>query len=88
MWDRTKAADGRLSNCGMNIGDLVLHEGRRYYLRGLDPMSTPDRQAFLEDARARRAYGVPSGVNNILIINKVITADRVTAIIVGERLGF
>ena len=42
----------------------------------------------LEDARAGRAYGVPSGVNNILIINKVITADRVTAIIVSERLGF
>ena len=34
----------------MNIGDLVLHQGRRYYLRGLDPMSVPDRQAFLEDA--------------------------------------
>ncbi len=42
----------------------------------------------LEDARARRAYGVPSGVNNILIINKVMTAGRVTAIIVNERLGF
>ena len=42
----------------------------------------------LEDARARRAYGVPSGVNNILIINKVITPGRVTAIIVSERLGF
>jgi hypothetical protein len=42
----------------------------------------------LEDARARRAYGVSSGVNNILIINKVITAGRVTAIIVSERLGF
>src|SRR5580692_5623715 len=42
----------------------------------------------LEDARARQAYGVPSGVNNILIINKVITPGRVTAIIVKERLGF
>ena len=42
----------------------------------------------LEDVRARRAYGVPSGVNNILIINKVITAGRITAIIVNERLGF
>ena len=42
----------------------------------------------LEDVRARRAYGVPSGVNNILIINKAITARRVTAIIVKERLGF
>jgi hypothetical protein len=42
----------------------------------------------LEDARTRQAYGVPSGVNNILIINKVIAADRITAIIVRERLGF
>ena len=42
----------------------------------------------LEDARARQAYGVPSGVNNILIINKVVTPGRVTAIIVKERLGF
>jgi hypothetical protein len=41
-----------------------------------------------EDVRARRAYGVPSGVNNILIINKVVAAGRITAIIVNERLGF
>jgi len=59
MWDRTKAVDGRLSNCGMNIGDLVLHEGRRYYLRGLDPMSVPDRRAFLEDAFTGEARMVP-----------------------------
>jgi hypothetical protein len=42
----------------------------------------------LEDARARRAYGVPSGMNNILIINTVMTPGRVTAIIVKEHLGF
>ncbi len=42
----------------------------------------------LEDARARQAYGVPSGVNNILVINKVMTPGRITAIIVKERLGF
>jgi hypothetical protein len=42
----------------------------------------------LEDERARRAYGVPSGVNNILIINRVLTPGRVTAILVRERLGF
>jgi hypothetical protein len=34
----------------MNIGDLVLYLGRNYYLRGIDPMSVPNRQAFLEDA--------------------------------------
>ena len=59
MSDRTKAADGRLSNCGMKIGDLVLHGGRRYYLRGLDPMSVPERQAFLEDALTGEACMVP-----------------------------
>lgn len=42
----------------------------------------------LEDERARRVYGVPSGVNNILIINRVIVPDRVTAILVREQLGF
>jgi hypothetical protein len=42
----------------------------------------------LKDARPRRAYGVPSGVNNILNINKAVTPGRVTAIIVSERLGF
>jgi hypothetical protein len=41
----------------------------------------------LDDAGARRAYGVPSGVN-ILIINRVMTPGQVTAIIVNERLGF
>jgi hypothetical protein len=42
----------------------------------------------LEDLRAREAYGLPSGVNNILIMNKVVTPDRVTAILVHEVLGF
>jgi hypothetical protein len=59
MPDRQKAADGRLSNCGMKIGELVLHDGRRYYLRGLDPMSVPDRQAILEDALTGEARMVP-----------------------------
>lgn len=42
----------------------------------------------LEDRRAREAYGVPSGVNNILVINRVITPGRITALLVRESLGF
>ena len=34
----------------MKLGDLVLYQGRLHYLRGLDPMSVPDRRAVLEDA--------------------------------------
>jgi hypothetical protein len=42
----------------------------------------------LEDRRAREAYGVPSGVNNVLIVNKAMPAGRITAILVNEPLGF
>jgi LUD domain len=42
----------------------------------------------LEDRRAREAYGVPSGVNNILIINRAITPSRISALIVRQSLGF
>jgi len=42
----------------------------------------------LEDRRAREAYGVPSGVNNILVINKATAPGRITAILVNESLGF
>jgi hypothetical protein len=43
----------------MKIGDPVLHQGRRCYLRGFDPMSVPDRQAVLEDARTGEQLIVP-----------------------------
>ena len=48
-----------LSTAAMNIGDLVLHQGRRYYLRGLDPMSVPDRRAVLEDAETGEEITAP-----------------------------
>jgi hypothetical protein len=41
-----------------------------------------------EDLRARQAYGVPSGVNNLVIVNKAIAPGRITAIMVNELLGF
>ena len=34
----------------MRIGDSVIYAGKRYVLRGLDPMSVPDRRAELEDS--------------------------------------
>jgi hypothetical protein len=42
----------------------------------------------LEDLRARQAYGVPSGVNNVVIINKVVSPGRISAILVNDSLGF
>jgi hypothetical protein len=43
---------------------------------------------LLEDQRARKAYGVGSGVNKILIINKEIQPKRAMVILVKEKLGF
>jgi len=43
----------------MKIGDLILFECRRYYLRGLDPMSVPDRHADLEDAVTGERVSAP-----------------------------
>src|SRR6266705_645618 len=85
------------STSGSQLGQLV--SGAEHAILAIGPqridsdVATGMRRIYeycypLEDARARRAYGVPSGVNNILIINKVITAGRITAIIVNERLGF
>src|SRR4029077_4074672 len=83
------------SASGSQLGPLVSGAGHVILVIGaqkiVSDVPTGMRRIYeycypLEDARARRAYGVPSGVNNILIINKVITADRVTAIIVSERL--
>ena len=42
--------DRAISAATMQLGSLVFHQGRPYYLRGLDPMSVSDRQAELEDA--------------------------------------
>ena len=51
------------STAAMKIGDLVLYQGRHYYLRGLDPMSVPNRQVFLEDAVNGKERTAPIGEN-------------------------
>jgi hypothetical protein len=45
----------------MNIGDVVLYQGRAFYLRGLDPMGVPERRAILEDAQTGEEVQVPLG---------------------------
>jgi hypothetical protein len=43
----------------MNIGELVTYQGRAYVLRGLEPMSVPDRRAELEDPETGDVLSVP-----------------------------
>ena len=42
----------------------------------------------LENERAKKAYGIESEVNKILIVNKEIQKGRITIILVKEKLGF
>ena len=43
----------------MRLGDLLDYEGKRYILRGLDPMGVPERRADLEDAETGEPIRVP-----------------------------
>jgi hypothetical protein len=43
----------------MKIGDLVTYQGRAYVLRGLEPMSVPNRRAELEDPETGELVVVP-----------------------------
>jgi hypothetical protein len=47
------------ATAAMRIGDLVTYQGTQYVLRGLDPMSVPDRQAELEDPVTGERVRVP-----------------------------
>jgi len=42
----------------------------------------------LEDARARKAYGVGSNVSKMLIINQEVAPNRIYLILVNQVLGF
>jgi hypothetical protein len=41
-----------------------------------------------EDERAREAYGIGSGVNKVLVVNREVTPGRITIILVKQELGF
>jgi hypothetical protein len=43
----------------MRIGDPVIYQEKSYVLRGLDPMSVPDRLADIEDAETGEVIRVP-----------------------------
>jgi len=85
------------SASGSQLGPLVSGAGHVILVIGgqklVPDIATGLRRIYeycfpLEDRRAREAYGVPSGVNNVLIINRVVTPKRVHTVLVGEPLGF
>ena len=63
----------------MAIGDLVLYQGRRYVLLGIDPMSVTDRRAELED--------LESGVRVLVLFDEVEPLDGSARVLVKKGLS-
>src|SRR5579864_7941875 len=85
------------SASGSQLGPIVSGAGHLILVIGgqkiVPDLNTGLRRLYeycfpLEDLRARQAYGVPSAVNNVLIINNAVAAGRITAILVNAQLGF
>ena len=84
------ASGSQLGPIASGAGHVILVAGAQKIVPDLD---TGLRRIYeycfpLEDRRARLAYGVPSGVNNVLVINNALAPGRITAILVNEPLGF
>jgi hypothetical protein len=84
------ASGSQLGPIASGAGQVILVVGAQKLVPDFD---TGLRRIYeycfpLEDRRARQAYGVPSGVNNVLVINKAFPPGRINAILVNEPLGF
>jgi LUD domain len=84
------ASGSQLGPYASGAGKVILLVGTQKIVPDLeDALRRIDEYAFpLEDARAQAAYGIHSGVNKILIINREWTPDRITVVLCDEPLGF
>jgi LUD domain len=84
------ASGSQLGPYVSGAGKVILVVGTQKIVPDLeDALRRIDEYVFpLEDARAHAAYGVPSGVNKVLIVNREWTPDRITVVLCDEALGF
>jgi hypothetical protein len=71
-------------------GRVILVVGTQKIVSDLDEAlrRVYDYAYVLEDARAQTEYGIHSGVNKLLVINREVTPGRITVVFVNEVLGF
>jgi hypothetical protein len=84
------ASGSQLGPYAAGAGKVILVVGTQKVVPDLDEAlrRVYDYVFPLEDARAEAAYGVHSGVNKILIINREWQPERTTVVLVDEALGF
>ena len=85
------------SMSGSQLGPYASGAGRVILVVGTQKIVSDLEEGFrrieeyafpLEDARAQAAYGIHSGVNKVLVINREIIPGRITVVLVDEALGF
>jgi L-lactate utilization protein LutC len=86
-----------VSASGSQLGPYVAGAGKVILVVGTQKIVSDLDEAFrrvyeyafpLEDARAEAAYGIHSGVNKVLIVNREWEPGRTTVVLVDEVLGF
>ena len=85
------------SASGSQLAAYVYGAGAVIWVVGSQKI-VPDRDAAFqriyeysfprEDERAREAYGIGSGVNKVLVVNREFMPGRITVILVKQELGF
>jgi hypothetical protein len=84
------ASGSQLGPYAAGAGKVILVVGTQKIVSDLDEaLRRIEEYAYpLEDARAEAAYGVRSGVNKVLIVNREWTPGRTTVVFIDEPLGF
>jgi len=84
------ASGSQLGPYVSGAGKVILVVGTQKIVPDLeDALRRIDEYVFpLEDARAQAAYGVHSGVNKVLIVNREWIPDRITVVLCDQALGF
>ncbi|MET1088161.1 MAG: LUD domain-containing protein [Arthrobacter sp.] len=84
------ASGSQLGPYASGAGNVILLVGTQNIVPGLeDALRRLDEYALpLEDARAQAAYGLHSGVNKLLIINREWIPGRITVVLCDWALGF
>jgi LUD domain len=92
--------DGQImiaSNTGSQLGPYASGAGKVIWVVGAQKLVKDLNEGFkriyeydlpLETEHMRQLYNMGTGVNKVLIVNREIRPNRITLIIVKERLGF
>lgn len=85
------------SNTGSQLGsyaygatNVIWFVGTQKIVKDFDEaMKRIEEYAYpLENERALKAYGTPSGISKLLIVNREVVPGRIRIIFIDERLGF